>query len=49
MGSKIAFAAFCSTLALAATAANADQVVLKSGDRITGKILSAAGGSLVVT
>ena len=49
MGSKIALATFCSTLALTATAANADEVLLKSGDRITGKILSAAGGSLVVT
>ncbi|HEY1929242.1 MAG TPA: DUF481 domain-containing protein [Caulobacteraceae bacterium] len=36
-------------LACAGTAASADVVVLKNGDRITGKVVSEAGGKLVVT
>ncbi|HEY2049293.1 MAG TPA: hypothetical protein VGH03_08115, partial [Caulobacteraceae bacterium] len=35
--------------ALAGTAASADVVVLKNGDRITGKLVSEADGKLVVT
>ena len=39
----------CAILALAATAARADTIFLKNGDRITGKIVTADAGKVTIT
>jgi len=48
-GNRIRMALAAGVASLVATAASADVVVMKNGDRITGTIVSADGGKLIVT
>lgn len=44
-----AFASIAALAGFVATAASADEIVLKNGDRLTGKVVSAEGGAIVFT